>query len=197
MSAPGPIESDLEPAVLQYLSTGKFPLEMPRDKRLAIKNKASHLRLCEARLFHVDCREYVADPDRLIRKFHEDLGHADFNKTHDGLKTLYYWKGMHLDCRAQIRLCDACQRVNPKNEDDPWRQLTPSEPFARVAVDLAVFCGRTFVVLVDYPTRWTMAQWIPNKRPATIINFLTSFIENHDVPRQLLSDNGGSSNALF
>ena len=63
-------------------------------------------------------------------------------------------------------------------------------PWAKLAVDLCAFQGRTLLVVVDYFSNYLEVESLTSVTSRSVIRVLSSLFARHGIPDVLVSDNG-------
>ena len=85
-----------------------------------------------------------------------------------------------------------CKNVKlAPNIDWPKRNSSsfPERPWARLGMDLFELHGKTFLVVVDYYSRWPELSRLDNQTSSNLISKLTSILAVHGIPDVIISDN--------
>uniref|UniRef100_A0A3Q3IR53 Integrase catalytic domain-containing protein n=1 Tax=Monopterus albus TaxID=43700 RepID=A0A3Q3IR53_MONAL len=90
---------------------------------------------------------------------------------------------MVLKCRACIQ-----ERQNPK--EPLVASECPARPWQKLGTDLFVLKGKTYLVVVDYFSRYVEVAQLCNTKSTDIIVQLKSIFAQHGIPEELMSDNG-------
>lgn len=108
---------------------------------------------------------------KILETFHDDAttGHLSFPKTHDRIKSRFFWPGLSTSVAKHVSSCVLCQhRKRPTS--GPAGTLEPlpclSSPFKVVDIDL---CGPLPVTLAGH--RWII----------TTLNHLTRYAETAPI----------------
>uniref|UniRef100_A0A3Q3ISC0 Integrase catalytic domain-containing protein n=1 Tax=Monopterus albus TaxID=43700 RepID=A0A3Q3ISC0_MONAL len=90
---------------------------------------------------------------------------------------------MVLKCRACIQ-----ERQNPR--EPLVESECPARPWQKLGTDLFVLKGKTYLVVVDYFSRYVEVAQLSNTKSTDIIVQLKSIFARHGIPEELMSDNG-------
>ena len=66
----------------------------------------------------------------------------------------------------------------------------PSHPWEKVASDLFQLNGVTYLLVVDYFSRYMEVQTLTTTTSVSIMRALKAFFARHGIPSVLVSDNG-------
>ena len=102
-----------------------------------------------------------------------------------------WWIKLDKDIEQLVKLCRHCQAVRnnpPVAPLHPW--IWPSEPWKRIHIDFAgLFCGRTFLVIVDNYSKWPEIIQMKLTTTAATVLQLCKLFSAYGLPEQLVSDN--------
>ena len=136
------------------------------------------------------------DLSGIALKLHKQFGHAPFVKIKKLLINADYNDAdLFQELEKVINECDTCKRFKKPN-CRPIVALPMAEQFNDVvAMDLKLYEGVWFFVMVDLFTRYCSAVVIHDKKPDTIVRKLfENWICIFGAPKKFLSDNGGEFN---
>ena len=130
---------------------------------------------------HVLRRTYLA-------LFHDH--HLGVKKTKRAMTQFVWWPAFSADVAAFIAECDTCIKHGSVKHQPLQLTPLPEGPWKEAAVDVFVFAGKLFLVIVDYYTRWIEAPSIYSQSSGVVIAALKSVFARMGVPRIIRSDNG-------
>ena len=97
---------------------------------------------------------------------------------------------MTSDIRNFISSCNICQKYQKSKIKDPMlNQDIPDIPFYKIAVDIAEFGGISYLVIIDYYSRWIEVFKLSNKTSSLIINKLKECFSRCGIPALMIADN--------
>lgn len=110
----------------------------------------------------------------------------------------YHWPGLSRDVREYIRTCETCQRVNDahfKVVPEVRPVGAPRDVMKQVGVDLiklpeSVDGMKYACVLVDYHSKWTEAEALPDKSATGVARFLHEVMCRHGCFQIQINDQG-------
>ncbi len=89
-----------------------------------------------------------------------------------------------------VNTCSTCCR-HRKNHAEPMVPTPlPERPWRKVATDLFLHNGKTYVIVVDYFSRFFEIAPLKSTTAEIVINHLKSIFCRHGVPEIVVSDNG-------
>ncbi|GFO20837.1 Pol polyprotein [Plakobranchus ocellatus] len=89
-----------------------------------------------------------------------------------------------------VRQCNVCAKLRPNMKEPLLPSSFPEHPWSRVAMDLFDLHGKTYLLLVDYHSRWPEIRLLDRLSSAAVIARLKSIFATHGIPDVLVSDNG-------
>ena len=89
-----------------------------------------------------------------------------------------------------IRECPECQKISVLPREPMLQADLPSYPWEKVASDLFQHKNSTYILVVDYFSRFVEIQKLSSTTSASIVAALKSVFSRHGVPISLVTDNG-------
>lgn len=128
-------------------------------------------------------RKYV------LTKLHES--HLGLTKTMQKAKHSLYWPRMSEDISAMVAGCSACNEY-PRCPNNLSLMPTPvaNYPFQMIGTDLFQIDGRSFLLTVDYFSKWTTVDPLSGVRTRDVIDVLERVFADFGIPECVRSDNG-------
>ena len=124
-----------------------------------------------------------------LKTIHE--GHLGINKCRERANRAVWWPGMSKEIKELVGKCRHCLSKAPSQQSETLlTSPLPSFPFEKVAVDLCDFQGHSYLVFVDYYSRFIEIAFVPDITSRTVIAKIKSNFARYGVPRTLISDNG-------
>ncbi|XP_011408387.1 PREDICTED: uncharacterized protein K02A2.6-like [Amphimedon queenslandica] len=119
--------------------------------------------------------------------------------THPGISRMknlaqayVWWPGLDKDTKDKVKECVTCQISRPTPPQapvHPWE--CPFSPWARIHIDHAgPFMGKTFLIIIDTHSRWLEVEIVSSTSAEVTIQVLRKLFAMHELPEQLVSDNG-------
>ena len=123
-------------------------------------------------------------------------------KTYRHIRERFYWKGMKQDIHDFVKRCEICEMqklTRVKTKEPMVITDTPSEPFAKIAIDtvrplLITTSGNQHILTMQcLQSKFCIALSIPKIKAITIANALARhFLAQYGVQRIILTDRGRS-----
>lgn len=97
---------------------------------------------------------------------------------------------MNTDIENVIFKCRICEKYKPSN---PYHSLRshpiPQNRFEKVGCDLFEYAGNSFLVLIDYFSKWLEIEPISSKTAGSVIHALKKIFSGHGIPKVVVADN--------
>jgi len=123
-----------------------------------------------------------------LRKIHQ--GHQGFQKCRSRVSAAVWWPGIMKSLDDFIKACPECQQTLPAQREPLLSTTLPSYPWEKLAMDLFDLKGKTYILLVDYYSRFVEIQHLQSTTTSSVISFLKPMFARYGVPVTLISDNG-------
>ncbi|XP_049279570.1 uncharacterized protein K02A2.6-like [Anopheles funestus] len=119
-------------------------------------------------------------------------GHPGIVAMKRNLREKVWWPHMDRDIENRAQECAGCALVSRQGPPEPMqRKEMPARPWQELAMDFftAKECG-TFLVVVDYFSRFLTVTEMNSTSAAKTINCLEIIFRHHTYPETIRSDNG-------
>jgi hypothetical protein len=125
----------------------------------------------------------------VLQRIHD--GHQGINKCRERAKSSVYWIGISSQIKAMIENCQHCaQHAKTQRREPMIASLLPLRPWQKLATDLLDFEEKTYIVVMDYYSRFIELEHLHGTVSRDIIKVLKSIFARHRIPDLLISDNG-------
>lgn len=140
----------------------------------------------------------VIIPQSLRRKYlsllHE--GHQGINSCQRLARTSIYWPNINNDIQNYISNCETCLTYRRNNSNE---SLLPHQfkflPWNKIAIDFFEFNRTTYLIVVDYFSKYVEIAQCSRITSEVVIVQLKSIFARHGIPSILISDNGPPMNS--
>ena len=124
----------------------------------------------------------------VLDKIHE--AHQGITKCRERAKTAVWWPGLSKQLEELVSKCPICakHKVNPTEPAIPSE--LPDRPWQKVGADLFELKGESFLIVIDYFSRYVELAKLSRTTSPDVIVHLKSMFARHGIPELLLSDNG-------
>ena len=120
-----------------------------------------------------------------VKKLH--LTHQGVQRTKAKARKVLYWPGMARE--TMVEKCVQCQQLQPKHQAEALvPHQVPDLPWMKVGADIFELSGQSYLLLVDYLTKYPEVLNIPNKTAYTVIQKMKSVFARYGIPRELVRD---------
>ena len=135
-------------------------------------------------------RTFVPETKRTetLEKIHQ--GHQGFQKCCSRIASSVWWPSVTKTLEEFIKNCTICQQTIPPNREPLISTPLSNHPWEKLAADLFELKGSTYILLVDYYSRFVEAQKLTSTTTASVIAFLKPMFARYGIPNTLISDNG-------
>ncbi|XP_037528497.1 uncharacterized protein K02A2.6-like [Rhipicephalus sanguineus] len=162
----------------------KMPLHLTR-----YYSAANEISICDGLLLKGTC--IIVPPElrpSVLTLLHE--GHQGINRCKAKARECVWWPGISADITALVSKCERCtsMRANPAEPLIPT--TLPGTPWEVLGMDLCHCNGQTFLVVVDYYSRYPEVVTLRRTTAGVIREILKSLFARHGIPRIVRSDNG-------
>ena len=123
-----------------------------------------------------------------LRKLHQ--GHQGIQRCRLRANISVWWPGIARQIYDFISQCpECCKDASPRREPLMPTPL-PEFPWQKAATDLFELKGETYLIVVDYFSRFPEVIQLRSTTSLRVINALQSIFARHGIPEELVSDNG-------
>ncbi|KAL8582115.1 hypothetical protein ACOMHN_004035 [Nucella lapillus] len=124
----------------------------------------------------------------MLNRLHE--GHLGIVKCRALAQTSIWWPYISSQIEDLVNKCSKCHKHRPLHREPLLPSSIPERPWERVATDLLELKGKTYIVVVDYLSRWAEIRPLKTETSKATINALKSIFATHGIPDIVMSDNG-------
>uniref|UniRef100_A0A8C5D510 Gypsy retrotransposon integrase-like protein 1 n=1 Tax=Gouania willdenowi TaxID=441366 RepID=A0A8C5D510_GOUWI len=124
----------------------------------------------------------------VLDKIHE--GHQGVVKCRERARQAVWWPGLSNQISELVLKCRQCiqERVNVREPLMPTD--LPERPWQKLGADLFTLKDKSYLLLIDYFSRYVKIAQLSPTRSVTVIVHLKSMFARHGIPETLITDNG-------
>ena len=126
--------------------------------------------------------------EQTLEKLHQ--GHQGIERCRLRVQISVWWPGISREIVRMIERCPQCSRDRVLNREPLIPTSLPHHPWQKVGSDLFMRDGITYLLVVDYYSRYPEVIQLKTTTTQSIIHALRSIFSRHGIPQILMSDNG-------
>lgn len=117
--------------------------------------------------------------------------HLGIEKTKSNARQSLFWPNMNKEIEDMIKNCDSCQRYSNRQSSKPeiWHDI-PDQPWHKVGTDLFRLRGKDYLMVVDYHSKFFVFGHLTDTTASTVITCTKHIFSSHNIPKQVICDNG-------
>ena len=123
-----------------------------------------------------------------LEKIHS--GHQGILRCRLRVSESVWWPGVLNEVDQFIKTCPECQKATVPSKEPLLPSTLPDHPWEKVAADLFELNKATYLLVVDYFSRYVEIQKLNTTTASRVIAVLKAIFARHGVPSQFVSDNG-------
>lgn len=117
--------------------------------------------------------------------------HLGITKCQLRARKCMFWPNINSEIETYIKNCDTCLNFRNSQPKEPLIQTEiPNKPWEVVGTDLFQFKGKTYLILIDYFSKFIEIGIVEKLDSIHTITLLKSFFARHGIPKIIRSDNG-------
>lgn len=155
------------------------------------KNSQINFIKCTQKLIDISNDDEIKN---IIQNYHEGkTNHRGIDETEKRLKNIYYWPNQRKSIQSYINLCDICQVTKYDRKPlNPLFNITPTatRPFEIIHIDSISLEKVKFLSIVDSFSKYAQMYKLNSSQGIEIVNNLIKYFTHHNIPNQIVSDNG-------
>lgn len=125
----------------------------------------------------------------MLNRLH--LPHLGITKTQLRAHDVLYWPGINNDIYNLVSSCQTCKLYSSNNKRETLiPHKIPELPWQKIAVDLFELNGRSYLLAVDYFTKFPELSLLNSTTSECIVNHLKSIFSRNGIPKIVMSDGG-------
>ena len=117
-------------------------------------------------------------------------GHQGIVKTRALARDSVWWPGLSTQIKTLVEDCPSC--LKERNPAPEPLKPTPVQdrPWQKLGTDLMDWKGESYLLVVDYFSKFIELALLKNTTSETVVSHLKSIFSRHGIPEVLVSDNG-------
>ena len=176
-------------AVIKYCHFG-WPEKHSLQSELRIYwNLRGELTVCDGLLFF---GKRLVIPQSLQEETMQSLhqGHQGIQRCQLRATSCVWWPGISKDLERFVKQCLVCTKRSVPRKEPMIPSELPTYPWQKVGTNLFELKGATFLLVVDYFSRYVETTKLASTTSSAIISALKSIFARFGIPEIVLSDNG-------
>ena len=125
----------------------------------------------------------------MLDRIHQ--GHQGITKCLERIKMSVWWPEIIRDVKRIVAACEHCQTFKPSQPKEPLLTTPlPSRPWEELGIDLCLYGGQNYIVIVDYYSRWIEVLHVKSTTKAACVANMKDVFARFGFPEEIVSDNG-------
>ena len=117
-------------------------------------------------------------------------GHQGVQRCRLRANTSVWWPGLSHEVENMVKQCPICARDSVPRKEPMIPAQLPDYPWQKIGTDLFHLKGVTYLVVVDYFSRYPEVQKLSNTTSHGITAVLKTIFSRFGIPETVVSDNG-------
>ena len=123
-----------------------------------------------------------------LQKIH--TGHQGIQRSRVRANTSVWWPGLSHEVENMVKQCPICARDMVPRKEPMIPSELPDYPWQKIGTDLFHLKGATYLLVVDYFSRYPEVQKLSNTTSQGVITVLKTIFSRFGIPEIIVSDNG-------
>lgn len=124
----------------------------------------------------------------ILKRLH--TGHQGIVKCRERARQSVWWPGLSAELQQVVKSCCECCKEQSQHAEPLIASELPELPFQKVGTDLFEWQKRTYLLLVDYYSRYIEIALLNRPSAEEVIAHMKSMFARHGIPELIMSDNG-------
>ena len=124
----------------------------------------------------------------MLKKIHSS--HQGITKCRERARQSVWWPGLSTQLNELVQECSECLRTQRQRPQPLKPTPLPQLPWQKVATDLFEWKQGTYLLVVDYFSRYIEIARLNRTTTSEVVTHLKSIFARHGIPETLISDNG-------
>ena len=117
-------------------------------------------------------------------------GHQGIVKCRERARQSMWWPGMSKELEDLVKNCPECCKAQRQRAQPLTPAVLPELPWQKVATDLFDWKQRTYLIIVDYYSRYIEIALLQRTTAEEVVTHTKSIFARHGIPEEVISDNG-------
>ena len=117
-------------------------------------------------------------------------GHQGITKCRLRARQSVWWLHISTQIEGMVRRCSTCCTEQKPRAEPMIPSLLPDRPWHKVGMDLFYWDRATYLLIIDYYSRFIEVSRLSNESPNEVIRHTKSIFARHGIPVEVISDNG-------
>ena len=124
----------------------------------------------------------------MLSKLHD--GHQGIVKCRERAKNSMWWPGLSKQLEDVVKNCQECLKNTSQRSEPLQSSMLPQLPWQKIGTDLFDWNKSTYLLIVDYFSRWIEIARLSKLTSEEIILHTRSIFARYRIPEVVMSDNG-------
>ena len=124
----------------------------------------------------------------ILDKLHS--GHQGVTKCQARARQSVWWPGIRGEIKEKVSSCSVCYKHRSQNAEPLLPSQFPDYPWQCVGSNLFAWEGMSYLLVVDYYSRYIEVARLSTTTSPAVITHLKSIFARHGIPEVFHSDNG-------
>ena len=116
--------------------------------------------------------------------------HQGISKTRERARQSVWWPGLSKELERKVQTCPECTKAQAPRAEPLIPSSLPELPWQKVATDLFEWKKASYLLIVDYYSRWIEISKLEQMTSQCVINHMSSVFARYGIPEVVVSDNG-------
>ena len=117
-------------------------------------------------------------------------GHQGIQRCRLRVKNSVWWPGVSSQIKYKVQNCTTCSKYAVPHHEPMIASLLPDRPWESLGADLFHLNGSTYLLLVDYFSRYPEVIKLSTLTASSVISAAKGVFSRHGIPDEFRSDNG-------
>lgn len=184
-------QDELSQKLMNYCNNG-WPEKCPNDEKVKpYWNCRNEITVQDGLLLN-GSRIIIPEKVRpqMLSHIHEFGGHQGIVKCRALAKEGQWWPGINKEIEKTVEHCPICIKERTVTPEPLIPTELPDYPWQKVGMDLFELNKMTYLLVVDYYSRYIEIAHLKNTLAKTVIEHLKNMFSHHGIPEICVSDNG-------